>query len=71
MYHNRHKPKHGKIFQYYYEGGIDSEAMEDSFTLTEFYLAQAYTKLGFKDKAAEFCGRTLRRQFVTKKYEIK
>lgn len=45
--------------------------MEDSFTLTQFYLAQAYTKLGFKDKAAEYCGHTLKRQFATKKYEPK
>jgi hypothetical protein len=39
--------------------------------LTQFYLAQAYTKLGFKAKAAEFCGRTLQRQFKTKTFELK
>lgn len=71
FYHNRNKPIAGKEFRYYYEGGLDSERMEDSFTLTQFYLAQAYTKLGFKDKAAEFCGHTLQRQFTTKKYELK
>jgi hypothetical protein len=36
-----------------------------------FYLAQAYTKLGFKDKAAEYCGRTLQRQYLNKTFELK
>jgi hypothetical protein len=36
---------------YYYEGGFDEKELESSYTLTHFYLAQAYTKLGFKDKA--------------------
>lgn len=71
VYHNRNKPVPGKEFRYYYEGGLDSERMEESFTLTQFYLAQAYTKLGFKDKAAEYCGHTLQRQFTTKKYELR
>jgi hypothetical protein len=42
--------------------------MEDSYTLTLFYLAQAYTKIGLKDKAAEYCGMTLQRQHSNKKY---
>ena len=39
--------------------------------MTLFYLAQTYTKVGFKEKAAEHCGRTLQRQYMTNKYEIK
>lgn len=54
-----------------YEGGHDHEQIEDTYTLTLFYLAQAYTKLELKDKAAESCGRTLQRQHTTGKYELK
>jgi len=35
-----------------------------------FYLAQSYTKLGFKDKAAVSCGKTLQRQYATNKFEL-
>lgn len=68
-YHNRTHSPNGRRFRFYYEGGFDEKEMENSYTLTQFYLAQAYTKLGFKDKAAEFCGKTLQRQFITKSYE--
>jgi len=44
--------------------------LESAHTLTLFYLAQSYTKLGLKDKAAESCGYTLQRQFATNKFEI-
>ena len=43
--------------------------MEDSYTLTFFYMAQAYTKLELPGLAAEHCGMTLKRQFERKKYE--
>lgn len=39
--------------------------------MTLFYLAQAYTKMEYKDKAAESCGLTLKRQHTTGKYELK
>ena len=58
------------MFKCFYEGGFSQEDMEDHFTLTLFYLAQTYTKLGFKQKAAEHCGRTLQRQYLTGKFEI-
>jgi len=51
-----------------YEGGFDHEQIEDSYTLTLFYLAQAYTKMNFKTKAAEHCGMTLQRQYSNNKY---
>jgi hypothetical protein len=34
-------------------------------------LAQAYTKTGLKDKAAEYCGLTLQRQHNSGKYDLK
>lgn len=42
--------------------------MDEYHTLTLFYLAQAYTKIGLRDKAAEHCGMTLQRQFATQTY---
>ena len=68
VYHNRSFEPKGRTFKYLYEGGIDHEQLEDSYTLTLFYLAQAYTKLDFKEKAAESCGRTLERQHTNGKY---
>ena len=34
-------------------------------------MAQAYTKIDLKEKAAENCGRTLQRQHTSGKYELK
>jgi tetratricopeptide (TPR) repeat protein len=70
VYNNRSEEAKGRKFQCYYQGGFNHDQMEQSFTLTLFYLAQTYTKLGFKEKAAEHCGRTLQRQYATDKYEI-
>ena len=71
MYHNRFFESKGRAFRFFYEGGIDHEQLEENYTLTLFYLAQAYTKQEFKDKAAEYCGLTLQRQHNTGKYELK
>lgn len=71
IYHNRSYPVKGRTFRCFYEGGIDWEQFDDSFTLTLFYLAQAYTKINLKDHAAEYCGMTLQRQHKNGKYEIK
>jgi hypothetical protein len=38
---------------------------------TLFYMAQAYTKYGFKDLAARYCGETLKRQYRSKHYILK
>lgn len=70
-YHNRSFEAKGRDFHFLYEGGIDHEQLEDSYTLTQFYLAQAYTKLGLKDLAGEYCGLTLQRQHESGKYELK
>jgi len=49
-------------FQFYYLGGLNLEKAEEIFTLTNFYIAQCYTKYGLKDDAAYYCGQTLKRQ---------
>lgn len=70
-YHNRSFEGRGRAFRLLCEGGIDHEQVEDSYTLTQFYLAQAYTKMGLKDLAGEYCGLTLQRQHESGKYELK
>lgn len=70
VYHNRSDTPRGRKFRYYYQGGINRDELENTHTLSLFYLAQCYTKLGFKDKAAENCGFTLQRQYATKKYQL-
>lgn len=68
---NRH-PTLRPVFKFYYEGGIDVELTEKTYTLTCFYLAQAYTKeKDSKDKAASYCGITLKRQVDCGDYESK
>eukprot|EP00761_Pharyngomonas_kirbyi_P014003 gb/GECH01014033.1/.p1 GENE.gb/GECH01014033.1/~~gb/GECH01014033.1/.p1 ORF type:complete len:588 (+),score=159.02 gb/GECH01014033.1/:1-1764(+) len=39
-----------------------SKALEEKYTMTIFFLAQAYTNLGNPSKGAEYCTRTLKRQ---------
>ena len=40
----------------------DSNDIETQYTSTLFYLAQVYAHAGLKDKSAEYCAMTLRRQ---------
>lgn len=70
VYHNRADSPRGRQFRSYYQGGTNQEELYNSNTLTLFYLAQTYTKLGLKDKAAENCGFTLQRQHATNKFEL-
>jgi len=63
--------KSSKKFQFYYQGGLSLTRAEKSYTLTLFYMAQAYAKIGMKVKAAQYCGWTLKRQFETGDYEMK
>lgn len=59
-------------FKFYYEGGIDIWHTEKAYTLTCFYLAQAYAKTSSsKDKSACYCGITLKRQVDCGDYEAK
>lgn len=58
-------------FTSYLEGGLNILRFEKNFTLTIFYMAQAYTKANLKYKAAEYCGDTLKRQFERNEYELK
>lgn len=58
-------------FQFFYKGGLNIEKAEEIFTLTNFYLAQCYTKYGLRDDAAYYCGQTLKRQLDLKEFESK
>lgn len=59
------------VFRFFYQGGLNIEKTEEQYTLTCFYLAQAKTKEGKKDKAANYCGITLKRQFDSGQYEVR
>lgn len=58
-------------FRFYHQGGINITRCEKSYTLTLFYMAQAYAKVGMKFKAAQYCGWTLKRQYETNDYEMR
>lgn len=55
----------------FWEPQVSVKRSENLYTLTLFFLAQAYTKLGEKEKAAIYCGNTLKRQFETNEYQLK
>ena len=45
--------------------------LEKNHTLTLFYMAQVYTKMGENEKAVQNCADTMKRQMTFKEYEIK
>lgn len=59
------------VFHFFYQGGLNIEKTEEQYTLTCFYLAQARTKEGKKDQAANYCGKTLKRQFDVGQFEVR
>ena len=60
------------VFRFYYQGGLDAEALDKAFTLTTFYLAQAHGTVNKdKDLSAYYCGITLKRQVDCGEYEPK
>ena len=46
------------LFSFIVDGGINKKNFEHNYTLTVFYYAQAFTKLGFRKKAIHFCSLT-------------
>ena len=58
-------------FRFIIDGGINIQKAEQNYTLSLFYMAQCYEKLGDKQKAAMYCAETMQRQMETGDYEIK
>ena len=58
-------------FLIFIDGGINKQSFEHNYTLTIFYYAQAFTKLGFKKKAIKYCSITLKRQIEFNEYDLK
>ncbi len=59
------------LFSFIVDGGINKKNFEHNYTLTVFYYAQAFTKLGFRKKAIHFCSLTLKRQIEYNEYDLK
>ena len=60
-----------EFFNFYIDGGLNKKSFEHNYTLTIFYYAQAFTKLGFRKKAIKYCSLTLKRQIEFNEYELK
>lgn len=60
-----------EFFNFYIDGGLNKKSFEHNYTLTIFYYAQAFTKLGFRKKAIKYCSLTLKRQIEQNEYELK
>ncbi|CAG9318986.1 unnamed protein product [Blepharisma stoltei] len=58
-------------FRFIIDGGVNHKKAEQNYTLTLFYMAQAYSKLGEKEKSAKFCAETMERQIRSDDYDIK
>ena len=59
------------LFSFVVDGGINQKNFEHNYTLTIFYYAQAFTKLGFRKKAIHYCSLTLKRQIEYNEYDLK
>ena len=57
-------------FLVYIDGGINKKSFEHNYTLTIFYYAQAFTKLGFRKKAIKYCSLILKRQIEFNDFEL-
>lgn len=58
-------------FNFVIDGGLNGRKVEQNYTLTLFYLAQAYSKQGKKDEAAWYCVLTMSRQVASGDYQVK
>jgi tetratricopeptide (TPR) repeat protein len=60
-----------EFFNFFIDGGLNRKTFEHNYTLTIFYYAQAFTKLGFRKKAIKYCSMTLKRQIDLNEYDLK
>jgi len=58
-------------YHFFVDGVISQKHLERNYTLTIFYIAQAYQRLNFKNKAAGYCSLTLKRQIDLNEYDLK
>jgi hypothetical protein len=68
---NLEKTYSNDSFNFFIDGGLNKVSLEQNYTLTIFYIAQAYTKLGYKNKAIKYCAITLKRQIEYNEYDLK
>ena len=59
-----------EFFSFYIDGGINKKRFEHNYSLTIFFYAQAFTKLGFGKKAIKYCSLILKRQIEFNDYEL-
>jgi tetratricopeptide (TPR) repeat protein len=58
-------------FTFIIDGGLNGRKVEQNYTLTLFYLAQAHSKQGRKDEAAWYCVLTMSRQVASGDFQVK
>ena len=68
---NKENDEKNILFSFIIDGGINNKNFEHNYTLTVFYYAQAFTKLGFRKKAIHYCSLTLKRQIEYNEYDLK
>ena len=68
---NNNNEEKNILFSFVVDGGINQKNFEHNYTLTVFYYAQAFTKLGFRKKAIHYCSLTLKRQIEYNEYDLK
>ena len=58
-------------FRFIIQGGVNFRKAEQNYTLTLFYMAQAFSKIGEKHKSATYCAETLKRQIISGDFDMK
>ena len=59
-----------EFFGFYIDGGINKKNLEHNYTLTIFFYAQAFTKLGFRKKPIKYCSLILKRQIDYNEFDF-
>lgn len=69
---NSELPEEGKTeFAFYIDGGLNFKELEHHYTLSAFFLTQAYTHTHQKDKAVTYCALTMKRQLESGDFELR
>lgn len=63
-------PSKAVNFNFFIDGGLNKSELEDNYTMTLFFLAQAYGRLDQRNKSMKYICHTLKRQVEFDKYVV-
>jgi hypothetical protein len=67
---NRGAPQ-STSFTFFLNGGVNKNRMEKQYTMTIFYLGQAYTQMNKIEQGVSYLSKTMLRQLEGNEYQVK